>query len=240
MATNKINNKVYIGQTIRTLKERKAQHVRDTKKGSELPFHCAIRKYSEENFTWETVYRTDNLQDLNEAEEYLIAEYNSRGKGYNVMYGGENRRMPPDIRRKISASLRGHTVSDKTREAVIKANAARVYSDEARRKLSARTSGEKNGNFGRTLSAEARGRISAANKGRTPSAETLEKLSKATAGEKNPAYNPTVYAFAHKNHGIVSSTQYHLRKQFGVNINSLRAVVSGHRKTTGGWSLVNN
>ncbi len=41
-ATNRINGKIYIGQTIRDLDERWKRHINDAKKGDDLYFHRAI------------------------------------------------------------------------------------------------------------------------------------------------------------------------------------------------------
>lgn len=122
IATNKVNGKVYIGQTIKTIARRKMQHLGDTKRGSRLPFHNAIRKYGKESFGWEVIYTATNLQDLNEAEEYLIAEYNARVKGYNIGYGGSA----------------GGTFSGRHHAAATKA------------RMSAAQSGEKNSMFGKS------------------------------------------------------------------------------------------
>ena len=47
----KINNKIYIGQTIRTIKERWSSHKHDAKgKKTDMVISKAIRKYGEENF----------------------------------------------------------------------------------------------------------------------------------------------------------------------------------------------
>ena len=44
--TNLINNKIYIGKTVQTLKRRISQHKHDAlKKDSQIKFHRAVRKY---------------------------------------------------------------------------------------------------------------------------------------------------------------------------------------------------
>ena len=50
-AVNKVNNKVYIGQSINSIAHRKAQHYREAKSKQENNyFHNAFLKYSEEDF----------------------------------------------------------------------------------------------------------------------------------------------------------------------------------------------
>ena len=49
--TNKINGKIYIGQTIRTLKQRKECHIGEsTRNRKNTVFYRAIRKHKKNNF----------------------------------------------------------------------------------------------------------------------------------------------------------------------------------------------
>ena len=83
-ATNKINGKVYIGQTIRGLHERKRKHCYSKHK---TYFHNAIKKYGKDNFEWEILEKCSQ-SSLNQKEIYYIKKYNSVEKGYNLMAGG--------------------------------------------------------------------------------------------------------------------------------------------------------
>jgi group I intron endonuclease len=58
-ATNKINGKSYVGQTIRTLNERKQSHLNDSNNNSTCYFHNAIRKYGKASFKWEILDECD-------------------------------------------------------------------------------------------------------------------------------------------------------------------------------------
>lgn len=86
-ATNKLNGKMYIGQTIRTLEVRMAEHARHSKS----PFDKAIQKYGLENFEVEVIDTADTIEELNQKEIYWIKYYNTyEGDGYNSCLGGEN------------------------------------------------------------------------------------------------------------------------------------------------------
>lgn len=93
--TNKLNNKVYIGQTIQKPIERFYQHC--TKKCDKyilnMVIHKAIFKYGKDNFTFEVIEEVPK-QQLNEREEYWIKYYNSYTDGYNSTKGGQKGNKP--------------------------------------------------------------------------------------------------------------------------------------------------
>lgn len=85
--TNLINNKIYIGQTICSLKRRFNNHV--CKKGC-VYLYSAIQKYGKENFKIEEIEYIPKDQ-LDNREIYWISYYNSTDKkvGYNLLPGGK-------------------------------------------------------------------------------------------------------------------------------------------------------
>lgn len=91
-ATNIENGLIYIGQTIQGLDTRKAGHISNAfGSQSSLYFHRAIRKYGEDNFTWEIIDESETKEELNEKEMYWIGFYDSyKGDGYNVTFGGDS------------------------------------------------------------------------------------------------------------------------------------------------------
>lgn len=90
-ATNLVNGKVYIGQTIQELWARKAHHKHIALKDKrDTIFTRAIRKYGWENFDWKIIDSASDIDELNQKEIYWINYYNSFGKnGYNSTLGGE-------------------------------------------------------------------------------------------------------------------------------------------------------
>lgn len=74
-ATNKINNKVYIGQTVRSLEVRMSEH----KRHNYTAFDKAINKYGLENFDVEVIDTAKDINELNEKEIYWIKYYNLKG-----------------------------------------------------------------------------------------------------------------------------------------------------------------
>ena len=84
--TNKINGKVYIGQTIRPVEYRFNRHMNDALNNIlDTHFARAIRKYGIGPDIWE-LQIIDNAQtqeELNQKERYWIKYYNSVEDGYN-------------------------------------------------------------------------------------------------------------------------------------------------------------
>lgn len=88
--TNKINKKVYIGQTI-NFKKRMNQHKCFYKKKNVMLIDMAIRKYGVENFTFEIIETTKKQEIADELERYYIKKYDCKiknNKGYNLLDGG--------------------------------------------------------------------------------------------------------------------------------------------------------
>ncbi len=83
--TNKLNGKIYIGQTVRRLKVRIKQHLT---RGESL-VSKAIKKYGIDNFTIEQIDHAHSIDELNNKEIYWIAFYDCVApKGYNLSRGG--------------------------------------------------------------------------------------------------------------------------------------------------------
>ena len=82
--TNLLNGKIYVGQTIRTLKERFREH-----KYADSLIGKAIRKYGTENFKSEILSTCNSFEELNECEIFWIYELDCIApKGYNRLEGG--------------------------------------------------------------------------------------------------------------------------------------------------------
>jgi hypothetical protein len=101
------SGKAYIGQTVRKLETRMAQHRTAAKRGSLLPVHCAWRKYGEPEVAVLGDY--ESPEALHIAEIEAIAENGTLSPGgYNVSFGGETSPAKnPDVASKISASTMG-------------------------------------------------------------------------------------------------------------------------------------
>lgn len=107
--TNRINGKVYIGQTTRTLNERWKEHCSDSRnRTKKMALHKAIQKYGKEHFTVEQIDVACDQSELNYKEMHWIAECNSIiPNGYNLTSGGEHPVFSEETRRKISEANKG-------------------------------------------------------------------------------------------------------------------------------------
>ena len=84
--TNKINNKIYIGETNRTIAIRWAQHKRRAKDSDNTEYlYCAMRKYGIENFEIEELEECNPEERFARETNYII-KYNSLApNGYNLV-----------------------------------------------------------------------------------------------------------------------------------------------------------
>ena len=136
MATNIINDKCYIGQTVKSLCIRSNSHINEAlREADDIYFHKAIRKHGKENFRWEIIAECGSLKELDRTEVEMIKKYNTFGSGYNLTEGG--------------AGHVGHKHTERTRKKLSKAN-----------------KGKNNPNYGKHHTKESKRKISEANRGR--------------------------------------------------------------------------
>lgn len=101
LITNTLNGKLYVGQTIQSLRTRIHSHVHHAR--GKMLIGKAIEKYGESAFTVEILLESDSLEVLNTAESRLIAELGTLvPSGYNLRSGGSNDRLHETTRRSIS------------------------------------------------------------------------------------------------------------------------------------------
>lgn len=164
---NKTNGKVYIGQTIRGLKTRKADHFfRYNDKDSstyKYKFAKALRKYGFDNFEWSILYDNIKLSDLDKLEIDTIAKYNSFYNGYNSNTGGignHGHKHSRGTKEKLSKLKKGKKVSKETKAKISKSLSGVSQSNERRKSQSIRMTGKGNPFFGRYHSKKTKEKIS--------------------------------------------------------------------------------
>jgi group I intron endonuclease len=114
---NKINGKIYIGQTVQDLNKRVGSHLKESRLNkTDRPFLNAIKKYGIENFEWEIIDEAKTLDELDEKEIYWIDNYNSLvPNGYNVLGGGQKKRIvSEELSKRVSQGLKNSEKWQKT------------------------------------------------------------------------------------------------------------------------------
>ncbi|MGE7623609.1 GIY-YIG nuclease family protein [Viridibacillus sp. NPDC096237] len=107
---NKLNGKVYIGQTNSTLEQRLSQHLSSKKS----LVSKSIIKYGIDSFDISIIDEADNRDGINEKEKYWIKYYDSIApKGYNLDAGGYDASPSVETRKKISNTLKGRYAGKK-------------------------------------------------------------------------------------------------------------------------------
>jgi group I intron endonuclease len=119
LVTNKVNGKIYVGQTGLTIEERFKSHIWSRNKDDH--FHAAIRKYGEDAFVIQELGKFESLEEANNAESLWIISLRSYDSkiGYNTKFGGEN----------------GGAPTEETRIKIGLASSQRVHAAETREKM---------------------------------------------------------------------------------------------------------
>lgn len=110
---NSINGKVYIGQTINSLKYRFSKHKGQVNcKNQCSALYSAFRKYGVNNFWIEDLENGEySKEKLNELEIFYIKKYNSISpNGYNLQFGGNCFGMTEETKEKIRQSHKGREI----------------------------------------------------------------------------------------------------------------------------------
>lgn len=124
---NKINSKVYVGQTTQPLHRRIKDHAGDH--SGCLAINNAIKKYGLENFEISLIEECSSREELNKKEVYYIKNLNSLySNGYNLREGGSQFKMTDLQKEKISKTLKekkikppsrlGTKISDEHKDAI--------------------------------------------------------------------------------------------------------------------------
>ena len=148
---NKINGKIYIGQTIYSLEKRIAQHL--CAKGYR-PLSLAFRKYDIQAFEFSIIDSASSQEFLDAKEIYWIEKYNSKiPNGYNITNGGESAngyKHNAETIEKMSKAHKGKHHEEETKRKISKATKNRMRDPEERKKMSVSQIGENNSMFGKT------------------------------------------------------------------------------------------
>jgi hypothetical protein len=169
---NKINDKIYIGQTIRSLEKRIWRHL--YKNSGCFAIHNALNKYGIENFDISIIKDgVETIEELNRLEQENIQKFNSMSpNGYNLNSGGKNHSLSEETKRKLSESHKG----------VKSYLYGKHHSEEVRKKISLSQKGVPETEKTKKINSEAHKGQKAWNKGVPLSDEQKDKISKSLIG----------------------------------------------------------
>ncbi|MHA1380697.1 MAG: NUMOD3 domain-containing DNA-binding protein [Candidatus Helarchaeota archaeon] len=207
MIKNKVNGKIYIGQTTDKRGYRADLTLSQIKYNYNPHLYNSFAKYGRDCFVIKIVDSGKDQEELNQKEEYYIQKYNTLDQdyGYNIRHGGSHGKhseeakermsqtrkgsvLSEEHRRKIGEAKKGNILSEDHKRRISKANKGnkhflgRKHSEETKRKMSEAKKGEKHYNYGNNHSEETKKKISKALKGRVFSEETKRKMSEARKG----------------------------------------------------------
>jgi len=107
-ALNKVNGKLYIGQTKHSLEFRKIGHENSSKNNDGFYFQRAITKYGKDNFSWLIIDTATSKEELDYLEQFYIDFFCSviKETGYNLAMGCQFGDMNAETRQKMSINKR--------------------------------------------------------------------------------------------------------------------------------------
>ena len=204
---NMVNGKKYVGQTIKTVKERFKQHA---KKKSLIG--NAIRKYGKENFRYGVIVTCATKAELDKQEKYFIATLKTKKpNGYNRTDGGEG--------------TVGYSPTLEHRAKLAAANTGKRHTPEQCAKISAAVSGENHPLFGKYRTAETCAKLAMANIGKQHTTQTRSKMS--VSHRCNSPFKNLLSALDKQ-----QLTYSALAKLFGLSINAVSAKIRGKVRFT--------
>ena len=147
---NKINGKIYIGQTIHGDNPIKRWGCNGAHYKTQSYFYDAIQKWGWDNFDHEVIANHLTAKEADEFEKLLIKKLNTTDNnfGYNLATGGKSYEMTERTKKKISDSRKGKTLSEETKKKLSVASRTAWENEDMKKRASERNSGENNAMFG--------------------------------------------------------------------------------------------
>jgi len=135
--TNLVNDKKYVGQTIRDPDVRWYEHKYNANNDCVYYIHRSMRKYGSTNFQFEVIDEsTNNIDELNDLEEFYISFYDTfKGHGYNLTSGGDSFVMSEETKEKLKQVHLGKKLTDEHRQKLSESQIGRKHSKETRQRM---------------------------------------------------------------------------------------------------------
>jgi group I intron endonuclease len=192
IATNLVNGKQYVGQTVRSIKDRIYEHKTRNKKTCPV-FHSAIVKYNISSFKW--VYFEYPIENLDWAENFWIKTLDTISpNGYNLDSGGNTTKRHHNLSKlKMKMKKLGQNnpnfgrIGEKHPMFGLRGEKSPLYGkprpESFKLKMKKIMEGDNHPNFGNHLSQTTREKISKALKNKSKSEKHKLSLSKSHKGQ---------------------------------------------------------
>jgi group I intron endonuclease len=209
---NKKNGKIYVGQTVRSLKKR--YPLAWWKKSHNLYLKNSIEKHGIDSFEWEILEDgIDSVSKLNELEGYYADKFNSYiPNGYNITKCGNNRLLNEETKQKISKT--------NSKKHFLKDCLGNLYEIDCLSEFCKKRGLHRGAiiNLLTKRSNYSQGFVRADD-------SPLPKMAK-------------VYCFVSPNGDVIKGTITEVSRKYGINNWTLANLVHGHLKTSKGWALL--
>lgn len=234
-AVNKVNGKMYVGQTIHSLSHRKTTHLYAARSNTQnkYAFHKAIHKYGENAFSWKVLEKRVPNEKLDELEIIYVDLLDSFLTGYNLTMGGEGCHgcvHNAETRKKMSIAAHNKPpMTSETRARIGAASAGRIKSEKAKHKFKvART--------GHIVSEDTRLKISKSSIGKKISEGTKVKMRKHKPSRGTPIKQYGINGFIAEFKSVAEAS-----RNTGINRSNISNCCCGLSKTAGGfiWKYAN-
>lgn len=134
---NIVNNKIYIGSSIKT-RRRYIAHLNllNNNKHHNKFLQSSYNKFGSNSFLFSVIEECEIEQlELKEAEYIRLYKSNNRNFGYNIK-DPERHTLPKEIRYQIGLKLRGRKHSQETKDKISMSEIGKKLSEETKRKMS--------------------------------------------------------------------------------------------------------
>lgn len=184
MVRNKINNKIYFGQTTRTFSLRYKYNFPKNTHNEHI--RRSIEKHGWENFeVIEEFDRAETQEELNNLENLYIKMWQTHNPkcGYNKTLGGESCTFTDETIQKLKEAKKGAFLGESN------PFYGKTHAEETRKKIGEKMKGkfvgENNPNYGNTMSEESKDKIRQSKLGKKHTEETKRKMSEMRKGLGN-------------------------------------------------------
>lgn len=225
---NKINGKIYIGQS-KYIDCRRRAHFSE---GSKCPaIAAAIRKYGSENFEFSLLERCLSEENLNAREKFWIEELKTLApQGYNLKSGGSQGGSPSkEVKERISASLTGKVQSLETRDRRSRSlkvrydkfghpNQGKKRSEDFCQKQSRSHSGDKHWAYGKKMRPESVERMRISKTGKKLASRSEEsKFRSMRALQSRSSLSPDLVLEIREKYAFGKISQRSLAAEYGIS-----------------------